>query len=386
MIKFDRRSYFSISSDKTVRWTNNNLCHPTSQGLQLAIDYYANKYQCNVEIPAIKHNDYVENLDEDTFFQHLNSCIKILRKESEEMSCFRKAFILNADNTHAVPFLYIKEQGEEGLLYANSKGVVRAGWQIDAINENLDEENRMPVYGVYETRQADDHSCFMDALIFCKDATSKNNQGQYQLPHLLSDLKRRATPQSDYVAVRLPDELLKTAQITSFVKRHTENNPNKIIHQHGNKPENLTEFRNRHSDWLTKINGKIKLNSANYLRKKGLSIAEKIEIQFYINQFQIDYGKSFTSNDRNNLIQCCKAEFIRQSRSKNKDVYNTVILFQRNFERSLNRESLEMRVDQSNSDSLPNKPGKSHYFSFWKKARSNSNNEQIDKSVSNHIR
>ncbi|MCW8450323.1 hypothetical protein [Legionella quinlivanii] len=386
MIQFNPRTYFSISPDKTVRWTNNALCHPSGQGLQLAIDYYANKYQCNIEIPTIKHNDYLERLDEDTFFQHLNSCIKSMRKESEDMTSFRKAFILNADNTHAVPFLYIKEQGEEGLLYANSKGVVRAGWQIDAINENLDEENRIPVYGVYETRQADNHSCFMDALIFCKDATSKNNQGQYQLPHLLSELKRRATTQSDYVAVRLPDELLKTAQISSFVRRHKENNPSKIIHQHGNKPENLTEFRNRYSDRLAKINGKIKFNSANYLRKKGLSIAEKIEIQFYINQLQVKYKESFTSNDRNNLIQCCKAEFIRQARSKNKDIYNTVILFQRNFESSLNRDGLEMRVDQTHADSVPNKlSSKSHYFSFWKKERSTRNNEQIHKSASNSL-
>ncbi|KTD24238.1 MULTISPECIES: hypothetical protein [Legionella] len=375
MIKFDSSPYFSISTDRTVKWADNYLCLPTSQGLQLAIDYYTNKYQCSIEIPSTKLNDFVESQDESTFFENISEQLDRIRKESENLPSFRKGFILNADSTHAVPFLYVKEEGEEAIIYANSKGVTRSKWQIDLINECLSKSgDKIEVLGIEETRQADDHSCFMDALIFCKDATAKTEKGEYYIPNLLAQLKGRSTLKEGYTAVKLPNELLKTAQISSFVHGHRENNTHKTIHQHHDKLENLSDFRKRNSDFFAKIKGKIKFQSPNYLRQKSLKVAEKIVIQFYINQLIEKYGESFTPSDKNRFINLCKSKFSKLANPKDKDIFKTVVSFQHQLEEKLskkeNRRSLETMKNSAlegfsvSPDSK--KLEKSTGFPFWK--------------------
>lgn len=257
-------------------------------GVELIIQYYHEKYQTNIVISP------------DSSF--LNS-FPIELCENDGKGDYRQAFIIEMDNKmdRVVPLIYIRENAEEAFLYAD--GI----FGTDSSPKKLAENSDIPVYAVSKHRISDAISGYMDALVFARDTTAMDIEtGNYRIPGLLAQLKKRAKKiEVNYFQAKLPDELLKTAQLEGFVEYHQENTE-KIIYQN----ETLAQFRERYMDYnitFFRENSKAKCNLPGYLRKKGLKLRDIIEMQFYRNQLQDCFPELWTVDIREQFIAEAKS-------------------------------------------------------------------------------
>lgn len=257
----------------------------SEKGIELIATYYNEKYFCNIEIPR---NSFGNAIAISTLNEFLPTLIQDCRKEKSPN--YRKAYIIGATSGHAIPLIYLRENGEELFLLADSQGEsARIKYYLPDIENNSD----IPIMTVAEVRQRDFISCYTDALIFARDTTRMNNNS-YFIPNLFQDIKNRKnyTHVGPYHYILLPDELLKTTQRSAFRRRHT---------QHSNKEVNgkltLNQFVEKHTD---KSDGKYK-----YLENKNIELAKLIEILFYFEQINSTSTK-FDSVDRENFIHVAK--------------------------------------------------------------------------------
>lgn len=262
--KFNQLDFVNIRKDNK----SNLVVQMKQTGIELVKDYYANKYKTNISLPPCK---------EIIFYMNSKTYLDEVREKSKTFKDYRHAFFIGASDTHAVPVIYIKENGQEGLLLADSLGVIIENAKL------LQESTGIDVYAVDLPRQADAVSCYNDAMVFCRDSTAKIAEtDEYYIPNLLDELKTRATTTlNKYHTTKLPNKLLKTAQISKFVTNNEKSDDEASIH----KTLNLKQFRNKYSDrlnWLAKLFKK--KATANYLRLKGIKFIDIIEIQFYISE------------------------------------------------------------------------------------------------------
>lgn len=250
-------------------------------GIELAAEYYHDKYQANISIiPGGRIN--------------FANVLKDVR--ANPASDVRATFIIYEapPSKHVYPLIFIREKGEDAILLADSLGVERE--TSNAIAQQIG----LPVYAVRASRQSSQQGCVTDALVFGRDSTGMHG-GKYIIPDLLARLKKvgRSTQDSPSTFnVKLPDELLKTSQISVFNEYHREREEKEhIIH----KGETLSQFLSRYSDkdvTVTKDDKEIKKDSVpNYMRVKGLKLGKIIEAEFYIKQF-----KAHMKSDWNNLL------------------------------------------------------------------------------------
>lgn len=297
MEKFRPDRFYRIVHDSKIDSDHNLVTIPSFAGLVLAAEYYSQKYQTNIELPL----SGVCEVDE--FFDDIQDHLAKARITEGD---YRQAFILGARGPHATPIIYVREDGEESLLHADSKGLDLQTVQLIQKTHYLTGIN---VYAVEKPRQADLYSCFMDALALCVDATKvHSNTGKYAIPNLLTRLKLRSEPRDGYFATKLPDVLLKTAQIPAFIRDHQEIDSSEIIH----KTETFQQFKNRYTDKVViyKENGEAKTtNISSYVRKKGIKLAETMEIQFYLKQLKIEGLKKGHGLSADEQI-----DFIRQAK------------------------------------------------------------------------
>ena len=264
------------------------------RGMELVAEYYAKKYQTNITLAKIEMPglSLVMYADLTHFVAEINGYLRTLRSTPGDN--YRHAFLIGASATHATPVVYIRENGQEGILLADSKGV--NAWAAQTAHDG----SGINVYASELTRQADMSSCYTDAMVFCRDTTSVNaDTGEYYIPGLLTQLQSRAEPRSGFFAARLPNELLKTAQIASFVGDNREADSEKIIH----KGMTLDQFRERKTDKGVLIKGKDQpVDIASYARKKGAKLANIAEIQFYLKQISDQAGDLFIDTERKLFI------------------------------------------------------------------------------------
>jgi hypothetical protein len=272
-----------------------HVVHLYEAGLELVRQYYSNKYQ--TDILLVEYN-FVAISKPDTLIRSL---------QHNSRGDFRRALILGVNSGHGVPLIYLEEEGEKGILYADSLP--------DEDNEqtlkDLAKQMNVPVYPLDSSLQNDGHSCYTHAVTLARDATAIDPETkQYKILRLLAKIKERSVKQGDnFYLPKLPDELLKTPQSQAFFKYHTENSSRKV-----HKQETIAEFRQRYE----------KNNKPDYLRQKGLKLAKIIEIQFYLNQLKTILGSDLTEDTRKQFVRDAK-QFIK-SNTRN-TLFSFVVLF-----------------------------------------------------------
>jgi hypothetical protein len=262
------------------------------EGEAMLVDYYRQKHQ--IEITLLKPSLLLdENL--------IEQVVIAARKQTGEV---RHAFILNRDGSHSVIFVYLKTDKHEGVLYADSF-FTSVYFDVESLFSKLG----ITIYLVAERRQADGVSCHTDALVFARDATRID-----YLPDLLAKLMARAsdTTATHIKTVLLPDQLLKTAQISNFYKIHQQDEKKSIVNA---KNETLAMFRARYSQAVTyKKNDMVffKEHLSTYLRKKGFKLADKIEVQYYLQELKRVRPEVITAEIEADFQQKAKQELRTQ--------------------------------------------------------------------------
>lgn len=295
--KFDSSNFYTQKHDPYIcNSARNRVVVPGIAGSRLIADYYSTKYGCNIVIMP-GYSIFGEDGRE-------------LPDLGSNTGDYRKAFLLGMDDIHAIPVIYIKEGDFEGILVSNSLG---EGIRTEKIVEQIKKHTGLDVYLTTNPRQADQYSCYTDALIFARDSTALNEvQKNYYIPNLLANLKKHHSNKNNITT--LPNELLKTCQISSFLNYHMDKNSNKFIH----KKETLTDFRTRYTD--TNIETKVDCDSDvtfndvySYPRKKGLKFAIIIRIQFYLNQTDMALENILTREEKLDFLSRAKKIVIHSS-------------------------------------------------------------------------
>lgn len=273
----------------------------TPDGTKTVLEYYKEKYNIDTKV-----------------FYHYEIFYEFLFLIGQQYpGNIRKAFILIQAGLHAVPVIYIKEDDEEVLLYADSKGsssIVNGlvNYWMNKIESTACHfpQPKKPIHLLYcdQPRQADFVSCFIDALVILRDGM--------RIPDLLKKLnsrkgeKHKSYQNYDYLfqiyPVKLPNELLKTAQLTAFVENNKED-IDRIIY----KKEPLSFFRRRYTEegtFIVNIGGEDKKieNPSNYLRKKGFKLINIIQILVCMKELKEHFENSWNTSMREDFVKKAK--------------------------------------------------------------------------------
>lgn len=307
---FEPASYYQVFSDDLVKNAEGEplvSVSPFPKGKDLIRQYYAKKYKTNMSIPNAGNGNSFVSLND--FAANFNEYLASAKKIYGDGDC-RIAFCLGMSSTHATPIIYIKENGREGILFADSKGV---NSENSVCIKQIANQSKIPIYAIENVRQKDLYSCFTDALLFGRDATAINPEtNSYYIPNLLSSIESNAKQRvhEEYSTTILPDELLKTSQISSFTGAHHPKPSGKPIHRYQNTNETLEKFRERYTDKNITIRRGSEdtkgINISSYLRKKGIKFADLMEIQFFINQMEEILGNLLTDQKRLDFIWVAK--------------------------------------------------------------------------------
>lgn len=305
--KFNPPDFYSMHDNKT-------LVEPTFAGRQLVIQYLNKKYQTNISEPIDDKDPQTPvTLHSDFLIKHL---LQLKNKEGDH----REAFVLQSDrhsSKHAVFLAYIKEGEKQGLLYSDTQR-----HQAQVFAQELNQKTGIKVFFTYTGRQADYHSCFTDSLVFGRDVTRKNaTAGAYLYENLIHSLEcREKKIHEGYSEAKLPNFLLKTAQLSDFVNLHKNvQSADETIH----KNENLEKFRERYSE----IRGDD--DSSSYLQIKGNKYAKIMEIQFYINEIESNIERFLLDEELNVFISKAKSfmKNIELAKDNHDDLYNLAVDF-----------------------------------------------------------
>jgi len=278
MKPFNAKNFYEIIQGN-VSGQNVPYFSPNRHALTLLTSYYQQKYDCQIGVTF--YNDLTEFYKSDQFAE--------LRQQDN----IRQSFIIGIDQGHAIPVLYVKENGKESLVTLSST------YKDDPQVTYAQNQMTINMYSCRLGRQADIYSCFNDAMIFSRDLTGKNEKGEYHIPDIIGKLDSRIDrklPDGNFYWAKLPDELLKTAQISKFLDLHKEDT-DRVIH----KNQTLTQFRERYSN---------KPEKHAYLRLKGRKFKLNTEIQYYINEMQKESGNKLSPEIIRKFIDDCK-EYVK---------------------------------------------------------------------------
>ncbi|MBL7479419.1 hypothetical protein [Legionella bononiensis] len=295
------------------------------KGMKLIAQYYREKYDINV---IMDNNIYNQGQD----------FMELVKKGRAEQGDYRCAYIL-IGMRHATPVFYLKSGNSEGFFIPDSMGRTNDHnyGQVRRIISELILEHfpampnpAIPIFVTEEIRQADLISCYTDALVFVRDVTAKKENAYFKSAHLVGQLESRATEQvadvsTDFSEKKitlkkalLPDELLKTAQISAFVEdnKSKEKNPSIIHVRKDGTQENLAQFRERY----TKTKDGKPYNG--YLRNKGLKYSQIIIQQYYKNQLIEELNK-LPDIDKDRVAKLTD-EFVNQLKSLGENSTNDI--------------------------------------------------------------
>lgn len=268
--------------------------------ITLAIRGYEkeNAWPIFLDAPGKVTQSSVSENREDLYFFNDHYLSKIRQAHQGD---YREAFIFGKNQKHAVLVVYIKENAQEVLLLMDSIGSDSGSF--------IEKYTGIKTYSLILGRQVDGWSCFTEALLLGRDLTAIDKEtGLYKLSNLLEKIKL-----TNGRIGQLPDELLKTAQSTGFIETYRYERNQRIIH----KQETLDEFRARYTDKnvLAKknVNEEAKERSiCNYLRIKTMKYADIAEIQYYLNQLEVEMGRELTDDEKKRFRDLAKAEFKTQ--------------------------------------------------------------------------
>jgi hypothetical protein len=273
-------------------------------------------------------------LNHESFLQNVSDLLALFQKRDKN---YRHAIIVIDDEdhkNHTILYIYLKENGREALLIPDSLGV--SNTQAAKIHELT----KLDLLCIKTQRQASDHGCDIDATILARDSTAILDNNQYYIPELLSKIKNRSTlfmtiNGSNLYSSKLPDKLLTTAEISYFVTVNREETADTVYGF-----SSLDEFRSRYYAY----DPTLKKNVNKFVEVTGWTLADEIEIQFYLNQLQTLLGEKLTPEFRKTFTE--KAAAILQSHGAIHEHLGTTI--QKNAldqdERVIQRPSLHAHI------------------------------------------
>jgi hypothetical protein len=283
---FTTPGYYEVSREGIVS--------PTKKGLELLAQYYKKKYRCNITLfegflqPGEKLTANIKTIQDEI----------TKAKSNNPAGNYRHAFLFGINDGHATPLIYIKEGDLECFLLSDSLGKTKEE------AKRIHEQTGITVYFSNDPRQATRNGCYIDALIFCRDTTRINEDGNYYIPDLRNQLHQRKVSNDGSAQVKLPNELLKTAQISKYIIDHKEDTPDpKKIHN----DETLEQFRERYTGEIMLYGRPKKVNL--YLTKKSQKLAKMIEIQFYLEEIKKQIGSQLTPAMEDLFVREAKAIF-----------------------------------------------------------------------------
>ena len=312
--KFCFFNFFKFSNDTYIcDKARSGVVSPKITGSRLIADYYGIKYGCNIEF-ALKPAFFPETESYSLAKFFLTPTFTDIRNTPGH---YRKAFLWGMDSTHAIPVIYIKEGDQEGILIANSLGTTP---NTKKMANDIKINTKIDVYTVLNPRQADDYSCYTDALVFARDTTAFCvDKTDYYIPGLLAFICKSSQKEGDFFVSKLPDELLKTCQLSSFLNYHQEKQ-HRIIH---NK-ETLDNFRARYTDRdvntsFGENNEPVTQDLYSYPRKKGLKFIAIMTTQFYLNQVNSALDNTLSLEQQLDFIDRAKKTIIQHFDSQKRE-------------------------------------------------------------------
>ncbi|STX52462.1 Uncharacterised protein [Legionella busanensis] len=264
--RFDPKQYYSIEYSYKY-YTGPVGVKLTGNGIDLVTEFYTKKYGVKI----LTTNDVKEVLD----------FIKKLRRDVH--GDLRQGFILSNDE-HSIPIVYVREGRNEAIIYGDSLGLVPDDSNVKKLSQL-----GIRVLQIEDLRQMDLYSCHTDALVFLREFLGKNlNTGKYFIPSLINTIlklsyKHRPSGRSEQAFfIKSPPALLKLVQYEDFLQKHKAH-PNIKIHHNIKRNRHLTleKFLQKYAPELEDIK-----SISSYLRKKGIKLADIIEIQFYLKQLR----------------------------------------------------------------------------------------------------
>lgn len=293
------------------------------EGIKLVVQYYREKYDVNI-------------IMNDSLYAQDQGFMEMVKQGRAGEGDFRCAYILRGLR-HATPVFYIKSGDREGFFIPDSQGRMHKH-NYGQVNSIIDEFLSVhfpdiPIFVTEDIRQSDLISCYTDALVFLRDVTAKKENTYFKSAHLLGQLESRSKEQvveiisglsEKKIKVKLkqallPDELLKTAQISKFVEANKSKakNPNVIHVRKDGVEENLTQFRERYT--ATKTD---KRQYNGYLRKKGLKYSQIIIQQYYKDQLIHELNK-LPGMDKEQVARLAN-DFVNQLKTQGAKITNNI--------------------------------------------------------------
>lgn len=289
---FDPNRYFSIITQvKNIKEPNFHLIQPNSCGLELIFHYLNDKYQTEI-IHPINYYDITPFIPKSPIslqpvkqyigfhsYSDIEAIKPYIEKAQKRPGDYRQGYII-ADRGHAIFMAFIKEGNQSAILYSDSMGT------NTHFTERISEKTGLKVFTHIDGRQADTHSCFIDGVVMGRDITAIDPKtGKYRLLNIIKLLESRVECRNEKLSlVRLPHELLKTAQHSRFIDHHRDRKDRRKIH----KNESLAEFRERYTKTVLTNKGKKRIST--YLQEKSVKYGEIIRIQYTINKIEKQTG------------------------------------------------------------------------------------------------
>lgn len=340
LAEFNPEEYYLVSDDKRAVNDDKNYVKLKPDGINLVIEYYKYRYG----FYPIQIDDLQEAIN------YIKS--DVFKEARDGQTDIRVAFLLTIRNgpyEHSLPFVYIKENGKECILFADSLGGIKEASEVA-------HQTGIPVIAVNSARQSDYYSCHADAIIFLKNVIQFDSEtNQYVISNLLDKLNPRVFDKIDDVNIGLlPDELLTTAQIGEFLDANKEES-DRIVHRNvkENKEETLATFLKRHPEAM-----KLKPNTFpiinGYLREKGFKLANMIEIQFYIIQIYAILQPIWSDELRNEFLSEAKSHFEKMGKHTPEN-YKTYPGLHKLCETFINRHLLKMNASPAPEELLTKK-------------------------------
>jgi hypothetical protein len=246
------------------------IVQPTPEGAKILAEYYREKYGVNIQV--IDYTGKVDSPDNlNKRFQRLKEDFTSLTKEHKTPF----GAVLMHGMQHAVPVLF--DDKKHIMIFDSNSGARIKSYYVVA--------NLFPDYQVFlnkGTRQADVGSCITDAIVILKDALRIPNLSEiiesksfeHKEPEKPNDGRPKlelgeALKQQNFRLFRMPEELLKTAQVSKFVDE-AEPDFNKIITK---GDETLKQKRDQF--------------------RTTVSLNKRPEVEVGINRFLKDKGEKF---------------------------------------------------------------------------------------------
>jgi hypothetical protein len=284
---------------------------PTLRGGDLLAQYYAEAHQANLTLTQVDASDSQENKH-----KHVSSTLKNMtdpsfldyitefcKREQKEERPYREAFLFNYAGVHTTLLVYIKEAKEHGFIYLNSTGIKYGLEQKRMKNffKSLKEKTGALIYASEYSRQSGSYECHTDGVAVGSKLVRRNPiTGEYPLEgRLLQELKSYSVPTIyDYSDTRLPLQFLTTVTREGFFKHYEI--PQKEIDQIPN--------RDKYTYKLSIFGGTASHPDYVYNDIKSLKYADRMEVQFSVNELREKYPAIFTKTIEADFRKKAKSE------------------------------------------------------------------------------